>query len=82
MDGLVNPASSIMPDIAQVFRGPPNAKAPPKGRFPFMSTVPRQSLVWVSLGTSEAPAEPRPESEGFSMKKRWQLNENSPSGTG
>ena len=39
-----------------------------------------QSLVWVSLGTSDAPADPRPDSDGFSMKKRWQLNENSPSG--
>ena len=38
-----------------------------------------QSPVWVSLGTSDAPAEPRPESEGFSMKKRWQLKAKAPS---
>jgi len=29
-----------------------------------------QSAAWVRCGTSPAPAEPRPESEGFSMKKR------------
>src|SRR6056297_512815 len=39
-----------------------------------------QSPVWVSFGTSDAPAEPRPDSDGFSMKKRWQLKANSPSG--
>src|SRR6056297_353716 len=39
-----------------------------------------QSPGWVSFGTSDAPAEPRPDSDGFSMKKRWQLKANSPSG--
>lgn len=35
---------------------------------------PSQSREWVSSGTSLAPADPRPDSDGFSMKNRWQLN--------
>ena len=39
-------------------------------------------FVWVNFGTSDAPAEPRPDSDGFSIKKRWQLNSKVPSSTG
>ena len=38
----------------------------------------RQSWPCTSWITSRAPARPRPESDGFSMKKRWQENSCSP----
>jgi hypothetical protein len=36
--------------------------------------VNHRQTEWVSSGTSLAPAEPRPDSDGFSMKKRWHEN--------
>ena len=50
-----------------------DSQLPPPGALPAHSPAP-QSWLWVSSGTSAAPAEPRPDSDGFSMKNRWQLN--------